>query len=741
MPRLSLLKGLAGALAGGIWFVMATASPSADSTSTNTPAAIATPTNPKIAQQRITTLRAEIAHHDALYFQKAAPEITDATYDALKRELRALENAFSNETAAQAQPPAIVDDHTGGFAKVAHQTPMLSLDKAYTETELRAFFEKVSGKLGQPTNFVVEPKIDGLSVSVTYEHGLFVRASTRGNGHEGDDITANARSLRSLPKELRAINPDGTHNPIPDSIELRGEIYLSLAEFTRLNRERFADGEPLLAHPRNVAAGTIKSRDPNETAERRLDVVFYGWGNCEPAATLPATQQSFHAQAKAWGLPILETYQVVHDANEAWAAVQALGQKRAKLIAPIDGAVIKLNSVAARAQFGESDQAPRWAIAYKYAPERVSTQLRGITIQVGRTGLLTPVAELTPVTLAGSTVSRASLHNREQIARLDLRLGDFVFVEKAGEIIPEIVGIDPSRRPAQSQVFVFPTKCPECGAPVLGDNDAAEVRCANFSGCPPQLRQRLTYFAGKSCVDIKGLGEATVTELIASGQVRNAADLYALKQENLVAIPGLGEKSAAQLLTAIDHSRHAGLWRFINGLSIPRVGPATAKLLAKHFLALEKLADAQPADFPTELGNSTIQAITAFLAEPENRALVLALAKVISPAAPAAAAAPLKGKIFVLTGRLPTLTREDATRRIEAAGGIVSNNVAKTTDYVIAGADPGEKLTRAQKLKVRLIDEATLLQLLPHETETEIKNADLPAQSSTPRPASSGSVN
>ncbi len=712
MPRHPLLKGFVGALAGGVWLVAATTSSSADSTPVTTPVAVTAPTNPETAHQRIAVLRAEIAHHDALYFQKAAPEITDAAYDALKRELRALEQAYPAESAAIATTPALTDDHTDGFAKVAHRTPMLSLEKAYTEAEFRTFCTKVTTTLGRPTNFVVEPKIDGLSVSATYEHGKFVRASTRGNGHEGDDITANARMIRSLPQQLRATNPDGTKNIIPDVIELRGEIYLSLAEFTRLNRERFASGEPELAHPRNVAAGTIKSRDPNETAERRLDVVFYGWGTCEPASTTPATQQAFHTEAKAWGLPILETYQMVRNADEAWAAVQTLGQKRAKLIAPTDGAVIKLDDVSARTQFGESDHAPRWAIAYKYAPDRAVTQLRSITIQVGRTGLLTPVAELAPVALAGSTVARASLHNREQIARLDLRIGDFVFVEKAGEIIPEITGVDSSRRPPQTEPYAFPTKCPECGSPVVAEEDAADVRCTNSTHCPAQLRQRLAHFVGKSCVDIKGLGEATITELIASGHVRNAADLYTLKLEILTTISGFGKKSAAQLLAEIDRSRHADLWRFINGLSVLRVGPATAKLLAKHFESLEKLAAAQPADFPADLGKATIQALTAYLAVPENHALILALSKAIPSATPTATATALKGKTFVLTGRLPSLTREEATQRIEAAGGVVASSVTKNTDYLIVGTDAGEKLTKAQKLNVPVLDEAELLKLL-----------------------------
>ena len=713
MLRSILLRGLLGVLVGGIWFATAAPDTSVGSIGQNSPSAPDVPLlNPTFARQRIADLRTQIAHHDALYFQKARPEITDAVYDELKRELRALENAFPAEAAIVAQPLAIAEDHTEGFAKAVHRVPMASLDKAYTEAELRAFCSKMAATLGHPATFVVEPKIDGVSVSATYEHGKFVRASTRGNGHEGDDITANARMIRSLPHELRAVNPDGTPNPIPDLIELRGEIYLSLAEFMRLNRERFAEGEPLLAHPRNVAAGTIKSQDPSETADRHLDAVFYGWGSCEPASTTPTTQQAFHAQAKAWGLPVLETYQVVHDTDEAWTAIQALGQKRAKLIAPTDGAVLKLDDVASRVQFGESDHAPNWAIAYKYAPERVVTQLRSITIQVGRTGLLTPVAELSPVVLAGSTIARASLHNRAQIARLDLRVGDFVFLEKAGEIIPEIIGVDPTRRTAQTEPYIFPAKCPECGSPVVVADDAADVRCSNSTSCPAQLRQRLVHFAGKSCVAIKGLGEATITKLITSGQVQNPANLYALKLDTLTSVSGFGKKSAAQLLTEIDRSRHAELWRFINGLSIAHVGPTSAKILARRFESLEKLAAAQPIDLPAELGDAARQAALTFFNTPANRMMVIELGKSVQPSDAATNNPNCAGKIFVLTGQLPTLSREEATRRIEAAGGRVRDSVRKSTDYIVAGTDSGEKPIIAKNVNVPVIDEDELLELL-----------------------------
>ncbi len=634
MPTPIFFKGMAGVLAGSLWLTTVLPALPAEPSSAPKSTSETTPLNAEAAHQRIAALRTEIARHDALYFKHATPEISDTAYDALKRELLSLEQRFPTTSTALTPSPALADDHNDGFTKAAHRVPMLSLAKAYTETELRAFYKRVATTDGQGSNFIIEPKVDGLAVSAIYEHGRFVRAITRGNGHEGDDITANALALRSLPHELRAIGPGDSHNPTPDYIELRGEIYLSRAEFAYLNRERAANGEAPLAHPRNVAVGTIKSHDPQETADRRLDIVFYGWGACEPAALLPATQQAFLKQAKAWGLPIVESYQVVNSANQIWAAAQALGQRRDKLNAPTDGAVIKLNDVARRSALGESAQEPRWAIAYKYPATRVTTQLRNITLQVGRTGQLTPVAELAPIAIGGSTIARASLHNRDIITRLDLRPGDFVFVEKAGEVIPEIVGVDLTRRPAQSPAYTFPEKCPACGAAIIAATEAATLCCPNTQNCPAQLRARLTHFASKTGVAIAGLGEATITELIASGHVRQPADLYALTLEAMKPLPGLGEKSAQQLLIAIERSRRAELWRFINGLSIPRVGPTSAKLLANHFGSLEKLAAAQPADFPARFSIATRQSTLAFFASSENRALVTALAKAVQPTTP-----------------------------------------------------------------------------------------------------------
>lgn len=671
---------------------------------------------PDSARDRIAELRAAVARADMRYFQQAAPELSDAAYDALKRELAALEQRFPVEAAAVAPLPAVGDDREAGFAKATHRVPLLSLDKVYTEAELRAWYAQMAATLGEPAPAcVVEPKIDGLAISVVYEKGQLVRAVTRGNGHEGDDVTVNARALRSLPATLRVSGAEGAP-PVPDLIELRGEVYLSRAEFARLNREREDAGEVPFAHPRNVAAGTLKAHDPREVSARRLDVVFYGWGACEPATLGPRSQQAFHAQARAWGLPTLERVWPATGADAVWAAVRAVEQARDELAAPLDGAVLKLDDVARRDALGATAQAPRWAVAYKYTPARATTPLRRIVVQVGRTGVLTPVAEFAPVVLGGSTVARATLYNRDYLARLDLRVGDGVVVEKAGEVVPAIVGVNRSTRSAASAAFEFPAICPACATPVVAVAGCAAVRCPNRDGCPAQLARRIEYFCGQSGVGIEGVGAALAETLVATGRVRSVADLYRLRPAELVALPGVGEATAAQLCAQIERSRRAELWRFINGLGIPLVGPAKAKLLARHYGGLAPLAAATADNLPPALGEATGQSVRAFFAQPAPRALVAELlAAGVRPTPPPAASARLAGKSFVLTGRLPTLSREAATRLIEAAGGVVRPRVTPQTGYVLAGEAPGEKLARARALGVPVIDEATLRQMLAEE--------------------------
>lgn len=675
--------------------------------------------------QRIAALRAEIARHNKLYFEKAAPEISDAQYDALKRELARLEQGFPD--AAKASPPLaeIGDDRTEGFQTVRHREPMLSLAKAYTESELRTFLARVRRRFEpQETAFVVEPKFDGLAISVTYSKGELVRAVTRGNGHVGDDVTANVRAIRNLPARLRAPSSGNGRNAIPDLIEMRGEIFLSNAEFERINREREAAGEAPFAHPRNLAAGTLKQLDQGEVAARGLEAVFYGWGAVIPESVAPATQSGFHELVRAWGLPGVKDVKQANTPDQVWAAVQALGERRPRLTFPTDGAVVKLNAVAQQRELGASDFAPRWAIAYKFAAVQAETTLRGITLQVGRSGAITPVAELAPVRLAGTTIARASLYNRDEIARRDLRIGDTVVLEKAGEIVPAIVGVNLARRPPQSAPFVFPTACPACGGRLDHDSGDSIVRCPNRD-CPPQVRRRLEHFVSKDAVGISGLGPATIETLVAKGAVKEIPDLYRLRREDLTTPGRNAGASTDRLLAAIEASKSAELWRFVYGLGIPRVGAAAARGVAQHFGNLRALAGATPASLEQQrgalalsLGEATTEALVSHLREEKNRTLIAQLISVgvqpVDSVEPAVATkpGPLAGKIFVLAGTLPTLSRQQATAQIEAAGGSVSAIISAKTDFVVVGRDDRASLREAESLGLPTLDEAGLLRLL-----------------------------
>ncbi|ACB73296.1 NAD-dependent DNA ligase LigA [Opitutus terrae] len=670
---------------------------------------------PVEAQSRIAELRAQVARHDELYHRRAQPQIGDFEYDALKRELAELEAAWPQFARGASPTEQVGDDRTEGFQVYRHRERMMSLDNTYSETELREFHDRLVRELERDgLKFVIEPKIDGLAVSITYEKGKLVRAVTRGNGIEGDDITTNALTIKSLPRELK--RADGV--PLPAVIEIRGEVFLTTEEFLRINRQREEAGEPLYANPRNLAAGTIKQLDPREVAQRKLEVVLYGRGYVEPASALPETQAQFHGWVKAWGLPTVERFWTATGADEIWAAVQELDALRDTFAYATDGAVVKLDAVPLQRRAGSTSKSPRWAMAYKFAPDRAETQLRAITVQVGRTGVLTPVAELDPVQLAGTTVSRATLHNRDEIARKDIRVGDFVYVEKAGEIIPAVIGVNPARRAPECVPYVFPEKCPECGTAVVQLEGEVAVRCPNFS-CPVQVRRRVQHFASKACVDIEGMGEAMVDVLVEKGWVHSVPDIYQLKRENLLTLGKSVEKSTDKLLEAIEASKRAELWRFIHGLGIPHAGAAAAKDLARTFGGLERLASARYEDFIREkasviggIGETMALAILAYFAEPRNRAVVDELVRVgVQPVVPNSGSA-LAGKTFVLTGTLPTLTRDEATAQIEAAGGKVSSGVSKKTSYVLAGEEAGSKLEKARALAVPVIDEAEFLRLL-----------------------------
>lgn len=660
---------------------------------------------------RIRFLRTEIHRHDERYHRAARPEIPDADYDALKRELAALEAAHPGLAPGPSPLDAVGDDRAEGFATRRHRLPMGSLDNTYSEAELRGFDQRLRRLFGdRPIAYVVEPKIDGVAVSVTYEGGRLVRAVTRGNGVEGDDITANALRIPALPRELA-----GTGHP--DAIEIRGEIYMTLEEFRRINAGREEAGLETFANPRNLAAGTVKLLDPAEVGRRRLEIALYGLGfTSSPVAD---AQSAFHGLLRSWGLPTVEGMRRVDDIDGVWAAIRALDEARRGFAYATDGAVVKVDDFAAQREAGSTAKAPRWAIAYKFAAERAETTLRAITIQVGRTGVLTPVAELAPVPLAGSTVARATLHNADEIARKDIRVGDTVLVEKAGEVIPAVMGVLTERRPAGSEPYRFVEACPACATPAIRLPGEVAWRCPNVA-CPAQVRRRIQHFASKACLDIEGLGEAMVDALVERGWVRGLADLYRLpaRRGELLALGKSVEKSTDNLLAAIAASRTAGLWRFFHGLGIPGVGATSAKDLALHFRSLEALAAAREESLIAipGFGEKTAVAVRAFFNEPANRILIEELRELgvapEPPAAPEASAALLVGTIFVLTGTLPTLTRDEAAARIEAVGGRVSGSVSKKTGYVVAGADAGSKLEKARKLGVPILDEAGLLALL-----------------------------
>ncbi|HEY1793525.1 MAG TPA: NAD-dependent DNA ligase LigA [Opitutaceae bacterium] len=676
---------------------------------------------PAQAQKKIAALRADVARHDERYYRQARPEITDQDYDALKRELADLESRFPEAALAAGSPTAAIgDDRSEGFATVRHRKPMQSLDNTYSESELREFHARLVRLLGrEDLAYVVEPKIDGLAVNLTYEDGKLSRAVTRGNGVEGDDVTANALTIKGLPKALKA----SAHAPVPRLIEVRGEIYMTLAEFRRINAAREEEGEERYANPRNLAAGTIKLLDPREVAERRLEIVLYGIGACEPAQAAGDSQGDYHERVRAWGLPTVEKYWRARGIDEAWKAIGELDRLRQGFAYGTDGAVVKLDSLALQAEAGSTSKAPRWAMAYKFAAERAETRLLSISVQVGRTGVLTPVAELEPVILAGTTVARATLHNRDEIARKDIRVGDFVYVEKAGEVIPAVIGVNPARRTPECVPFSFPAKCPACGTPVVQAAGEVALRCPNYD-CPVQVRRRVRHFASKACVDIDGLGEAMVDVVVEKGWVKSLADIYRLRRADLLALGKSVEKSSDNLLAAVERSKGAELWRFIHGLGIPHVGAAAAKDLASRFTGLEALAESKHADYIGSKGESLISGIGETMADaivghfnqPVNRTVIRdLLAAGVSPKAPEArvqGSGHLSGKTFVLTGTLPSLSREEASRRIEAAGGKVSSSVSKKTSFVVAGADAGSKLDKAASLGVKVIGEAELLALL-----------------------------
>ncbi len=693
---------------------------------------------PSEVTSRIARLRAEVAAHDERYYREARPLITDFDYDQLKRELAALEAAHPAEAASlgAASPVRRVgDDRSEGFARVKHRFGMTTLDNTYDEGELRDFHARLVKALGtEELAYTVEPKIDGVAVSLTYENGHFTRAVTRGDGEEGDDITANVRTIRALPALLATPPGEDLFNRAtpPQLIEIRGEIFLRDAEFQRINAIQEEAGEAPYANPRNLAAGTVKLLDPALVATRKLEIVLYGLGACEPAPDAdPAgagfdSQSAFQSRLRAWGMPVVEKFWSVRGIDAVVAAIRELDTLRRGFAYPTDGAVVKLDAFAGQRVVGYRGEgqaarklSPRWACAYKFAPDRAETRILAISVQVGRTGAVTPVAELEPVLLAGTTVKRATLHNADEIARKDVRVGDTVLVEKAGEIIPAVIEVVLAKRPPECAAYVFPTSCPACGTALSREDGGVKWMCLN-ADCPEKIRRRIGHFASKACVDIDGLGEEIVELLLEKNLIRGLPDLFRLTREQLLPLKKSGEVWAANLINAIAARRKADLWRVIHGLGIPQVGAAAAKDLARRFRSLEALAEASLNEIIQidGFGEKTAEAVRAWFNQPSNRVLVAELtAAGLAPSAPAAgpAGGALAGKTLVLTGTLPSLGREEAQALIEAAGGKVSGSVSKKTHYVVAGEEAGSKLEKARSLNVPVLDEAGLRALLAGE--------------------------
>ncbi len=658
------------------------------------------------ATASIAALRETLARHDALYYGEAAPVITDAQYDALKRQLSDLEAAYPLFAGVPAAA-GVGDDRRPGFVQVAHSEPMLSLDNAYSFEELQAFEKRLQGALGQLPTYCVEPKVDGVAVSCVYQKGQLLRVVTRGNGLEGDDVTLN---LLHLPKIQRIAAPF-------DYLELRGEVYLLQSDFERINQEREEDGLTPFANARNLAAGSLKLLDPKAAQKRSLKLLFYGLGACSEQAW--ETQEAFLTTLKAWELPVNEPFFVVQGLAEAWKVIEQLDVLRHTLPYGTDGAVLKLNERAFQKQLGATAKAPRWAIAYKFAPSQAQTRLHAITLQVGRTGVVTPVAQLEPVVLDGSRIVRATLHNADEIARKDIRVGDWVVLEKAGEVIPAIVSVVLERRQPDTPAFVFPKNCPSCEGALTRLPQEVAWRCLNAT-CPAQVRRRLEHFASRQAMDIKHLGEAVIALLVERSGVGDFADIYALTPQDLLCLPQFKERAVQNLLEAIEASRQAPLWRVVHGLGIPLVGATMAKELVS---ALGSMAILRQADVPTlsrlpGVGPLGAASIVHFFASPANQELLdrleaLGVGTQHSP--PAHPQNPLAGKRFVLTGTLQALTRAEACERLEALGARVVATLSSKVDYLVVGQDPGSKYAKAKELGICIWDEEQLLAALGEE--------------------------
>ena len=663
---------------------------------------------PTTIEQRIGKLREELHRHNHLYYVEATPLISDLEYDKLMHELIDLETEHPELVTPDSPSQRIGGQPIEGFKTVEHAAPMMSIDNTYDEAEVRRFDERVrKGVGGENVEYVLEPKVDGVAVSLRYEKGMLVLAATRGDGRRGDDITANARTIRNIPLRLHA---DGE---VPAVLEVRGEIYMPNAEFQRLNKQREAEGEAVFANPRNATAGTLKQLDSRNVAQRKLRFVAHGLGQVEP---LPVESYwTWLTFLKKWGLPAGEQTSHAKNADEVIQRIEAFAKLRGGLAYQTDGMVIKVDSFVQRRTLGATSKAPRWVIAYKYPAEQMQTKLKEVTWQVGKGATLTPVAELEPVFLAGTTVKRASLHNIEQIQRLDVHIGDTIVVEKAGEIIPYVSQVIVGKRPKDAKKVEPPTVCPACGSPVEREGDTPYIRCTGAE-CVDQLKRKLGWFAGRNQMDIENLGPAIIDQLVDAGIVKTFAELYRLKKDDLLELERMGDKSAQNIVDAIQGSRERGLDRLLAGLGIRHVGNRVAHVLAEHFGSLDAIAGATAEQLSAvnEIGDVIAGSVHEFFHNPLGQKTIADLkAEGLDPKMEKRQAAPgelpLAGQTVVVTGSHPDVTRPQIEQFVQKLGGKASGSVSKKTSLVVYGDEAGSKLSKAEGLGVKTMTIAEFL--------------------------------
>jgi DNA ligase (NAD+) len=664
--------------------------------------------------EEIEQLREQIRYHDRKYYVEAAPEISDLEYDRLMDRLRKLESDHPELITPDSPTQRIGDQPVGTLPQVQHRTPMLSIDNTYSLDELRKYGQRVAKLLpGETIEWVVELKIDGVAVSLIYEDGVLVQAATRGNGRVGDDITHNIRTLPDVPLRLSG-------NGHPAFLDVRGEVYLTNTDLSKLNEEQKRRGEPLFANPRNAAAGSIRLLDPRLAARRHLRFFGHSVGHAEGLKA--KTHMEFLQEIRRYGIPPTPHVQVFESFDAAVAHCEDLITRLHELDFEIDGLVLKVNDFAQRQRLGATSKSPRWMIAYKFEKYEATTKVLGIRVQVGKTGVITPVADLEPVELAGTIVRRASLHNADEIERKDVRVGDYVVVEKAGKVIPHVVRTEVHRREHSLRKFHFPTHCPECGTEVVKDEGGVYIRCPNPE-CPAQLRERIRYFAGRNAMDIEGLGDKLVDQLVSDGLVKSFGDLYRLTLDQLIGLERMGRKSSENLLANIEASKNRGLARLLNALSIRHVGTRVAAVLAEHFPSMHALRKASLEELGNvnEIGPVIAQSVYDFLHSDYGRATLDDLQAVgVRMTTPKELRAPgdgaLAGKTLVVTGAMQRRTREQMEELITRHGGRAASSVSKNTDFVVAGEKAGSKLAKAQQLGVKIITEDEFDALLRHKS-------------------------